>query len=152
MKLCLQKFVIVILVMFSLISCTQKKTIFHDSKGRVIDFANLAGKWVVINYWATWCHSCTHEIPELNAFYRKYKDKNVIIIGVNYDNLQNPQLSTAIKKFNIAYPVLQEDPNKLLRLGTITVVPTTFILNAQEKTVKRLIGPQTVKKLEKFIR
>lgn len=113
-------------------------------------FAEWPNKWVVLNYWATWCPPCREEIPALNRFYRQHS-KEVVVIGVSYDPLNPPALEAAIKEMGIQFPVLSSDPGRLLKLPQLSVVPTSFIFDPQGKRVAQLTGPQTAKDLEKII-
>src|SRR5690348_15998540 len=88
-----------------------KNIILHDSEGRAISFNDFKNKWIIVNYWAEWCEGCVEEVPELNNFYQKNQDRNIIILGVNYDHLPRPYLNQVIKKMDIRFPVLLEDPN-----------------------------------------
>ncbi len=124
---------------------------FHDSTGRFLSSSAFKNKWIIVNYWADWCDSCIEEIPELNSFYKNNQDSNVLIIGVNYDGLPNNVLREAIKKTGILFPVLQENPAQMWRLGEITALPTTFIINPDGIVVRKIIGPNTEQSLLKII-
>jgi thiol-disulfide isomerase/thioredoxin len=77
------KLLLVLLCSIFMLSCTEKGSVLHDTKGNEIPLSTLKGKWVIINYWADWCESCTKEIPELNRFYQNNQDKNIVLYGVN---------------------------------------------------------------------
>lgn len=124
---------------------------FQDAYGRHISDAMLENKWIIINYWADWCDSCLEEIPELNNFYKNNQDNNIIILGVNYDKLPPLDLRLAIVKTGIMFPVLQDDPTNKWRLGEITVLPTTYIINPNGDIVRKIIGPNTEQSLLKII-
>ncbi|CEK09141.1 TlpA disulfide reductase family protein [Legionella hackeliae] len=116
--------------------------------GERITFSSLQGKWVFINYWASWCQPCLDEIRELNRFYQQQQAK-VALFAVNYDMLPADEQLGLIKKYNIRYPSLQNDPAKQLHLGSIPGVPATFVFNPQGKLSQILYGPQTVASLKK---
>jgi thiol-disulfide isomerase/thioredoxin len=121
-----------------------------DSKNHEVDPSQWRNKWVIINYWASWCEACGQEIPELNQFYHRHKEQ-VIMYGVNYDNLPLEQLQTVIGQMKIEFPVLKTDPAKLFNLPNLNVLPTTFILDPQGKLAKQLIGPQNAQDLENIV-
>jgi thiol-disulfide isomerase/thioredoxin len=131
-------------------ACSQPAHAIIDSKGNKINLNDWRNKWVVINYWASWCAPCAEEIPQLNQFYKRYQNQ-VILLGVNEENLSRTDLMNAMNILHIQYPVLQVDPASILKLPAITVLPTTFIINPEGKLVKELIGPQTVKSLENLM-
>ncbi len=124
---------------------------FHDATGRFLPASEFKNKWIIVNYWADWCDSCIEEIPELNNFYKNNQDSNIMIIGVNYDNLPGPSLRRAIKKSGILFPVLQEDPAQAWRLSEIVALPTTFVINPEGVVVRKIIGPNTEQSLLKII-
>lgn len=147
----IKKILISLFISISLLGCSKQHATFVDTQGNKIDFSALQGKWIFINYWATWCHPCMAEIPQLNQFYQSHKNK-VIVLGVNYDSLSNDALNNAIKKLNIHFPVLTQNPEKILSLDESGVVPTTYVFNPQGHLVKTLLGPQTQTSLNNVIK
>lgn len=132
-------------------SFAQANPIFHDTKGRSIDIAELKNKWIIINYWATWCDACLHEIPELNRFYRHSAAKNVVIYGVNYDHLTSNELLQASNDSGIHFPVLVDDPSLIWKIGATDVLPVTYIINPKGSIVKKFIGPTTEQALSEAL-
>jgi peroxiredoxin len=61
-------------------------TALKDLAGRTIDPSTLAGKVVLIDFWASWCAPCKQELPALEKLHKKYKDKGLVVIGVSVDN------------------------------------------------------------------
>ncbi|KTD76500.1 thiol-disulfide oxidoreductase ResA [Legionella waltersii] len=129
----------------------QADVLLKDIEGQVTPFSTLKGKWVLINYWASWCETCVQEIPELNRFYHAHKKDPVALFAVNYDALSSVEQRALAEQLNIAYPNLLENPAKALNLGDITGVPVTFIFNPDGQLVKKLYGGQTVKSLDKIV-
>ena len=128
-----------------------KHAVLQELNGATINFAELKGKWVIINYWASWCHPCNDEIPELNAFYEKNKDKDVMVIGVNYDNVDPTQLKKIIAAEGITYPNLSNDPRLTLGLGDIPGLPATYVFGPDGKLKDKLFGQQTRESLQQAI-
>ncbi|WP_133131210.1 TlpA disulfide reductase family protein [Legionella yabuuchiae] len=123
----------------------------HDLYGREIPLSSLKGKWVYINYWASWCQPCLEEIPELNRFYNRYKANDVVILGVNYDALPLQEQKQLVREFGIKYPNLSQDPSAFFHIGDIRGVPVTFVFNPEGKLRKTLYGPQTIKSLRQVM-
>lgn len=142
------KSILIILCSLLLISCSQDNgPVLHDTEGKPVQLSKLKGKWVIINYWADWCGSCVYEMPELNDFYQHNQDKNIAFYGVNYDHLPLSELKEAVKKTEIEFPVLVEDPNQAWHLDDVFVLPMTFIINPKGKLVKTIVGPNSEKSL-----
>lgn len=122
-----------------------------DNTSSELNLEKFHGKWVFINYWASWCESCKLEIPELNAFAKKHAG-NVVFFGVNYDGLEGSALKRAIAQSHITFTVLTDDPKESLKLGPVNAVPTTFVFDPQGNLVDTLLGPQSQTSLEKIIK
>ncbi|MFI4918313.1 MAG: TlpA disulfide reductase family protein [Legionellales bacterium] len=126
---------------------SQAEVLLHDTHGQSTAFSTLKGQWVFINYWAGWCRTCVDEIPEFNRFYLSHKKDPVAVYAVNYDALPLVEQEILIKKLNISYPSLMQNPANELHLGDIIGVPVTFIFNPKGTLVKTLYGGQTAETL-----
>lgn len=119
------------------------KAVLHDSNGNVVRLADYLGKWVFINYWASWCEPCTKEIPVLNAFYKSQPSSKVIVLGVSYDHATPQQLPQFIKHVGAQFPTLTTDPATQLGFNEIAGLPTTFVIGPNGRLQKTLQGPQS---------
>lgn len=138
------------LALISFAAACSKQADSKDSKGHAIRLSDYDGKWVVINYWATWCKPCLKEMPALNALYLGNRD-NVVVLGVSYDKLSNQEMNAFAKKLEIRYPLLSSFPLKKLGIERVDVLPITFIINPDGKLVKTLRGPQTEQQFRNVI-
>lgn len=129
-----------LIISVCLAGCSKPDT--HDSHGNAIKLSQYAGKWVVINYWATWCKPCIHEMPALEQLYVNNKNK-LVVIGVSYDNLSNQEMNAVSKKYKLTYPLTASFPLAKIGVEKTSVLPITFIINPEGKLVKTLKGPQT---------
>lgn len=121
-----------------------------DMTGKKISFDSLQGKWVLINYWASWCQPCLHEIPILNNFYEKNKEK-VALFAINYDAVPLETQQNLMTQYHMNYPGLSKDPADVLQLGDIVGVPATFVFNPKGEYVKVSYGAQTLNSLHRLI-
>jgi thiol-disulfide isomerase/thioredoxin len=102
-------------------------------------------KWLIVNYWASWCGPCREEIPELNHFAKQHS--NIILLAVNYDGLTGEQLKAAVADMGIEFTSLATDPAPELGIARPNVLPTTLIIDSTGKVLATLIGPQTEQSL-----
>lgn len=126
------------------------ETILHPYTGNPILFSTLKGKWVFINYWASWCEPCLNEISELNQFYDAHQDK-VALFAVNYDGVSATKQKKLVSQYQIHYPALAQDPAGALHLEDIRGIPVTFVFSPKGQLVHTLYGAQTAKQLTQLI-
>lgn len=119
----------------------------QDLNGKTVKLADLKGKAVILDFWATWCPPCRAEIPDLDTLYKEYKKKGATIVGVALDEGGKTAILAGMKKYNISinYPILigNQDVSKLY--GGIDAIPTTFILDKKGNIVNKYIGLQEKK-------
>jgi thiol-disulfide isomerase/thioredoxin len=109
------------------------------------------GKWLVVNYWATWCPPCIVEMPELQSFHDEHADKDAMVFGINAELISQNRLQTFLEDYFISYPVFMSKPGEQSELGLIPGLPTTFLVTPQGEVVARQIGPVTREMIEQFI-
>lgn len=140
-------FFIMVLLLCS--ASSQAERILQTVDGDDIALSSFKGKWTFVNYWASWCGPCLNEISALNQFYKNNKDKQVQVYAINYDGLLLSKQKRLIKQFHIRYPSLKRSAGKLLHLGSIEVVPVTFVFNPNGELSTTLYGGQTLESLTK---
>lgn len=133
-----------ILLCCTLISCSKPE--FTDHQGNSGNFSDFQDRWLIINYWATWCKPCIEEIPELNQLNSQHSDK-LAVLGVDYDQNHDEKLQHAIDKLGIHFAVLSSDPASILGFERPKVLPTTIIFTPKGKLHRVLVGPQTEQSL-----
>ena len=136
-------------LLFILSSCSEPDyRLVNGDSGNLDDFL---GKWLVVNYWADWCPPCIKEMPELTSFYNSNKD-SVLVLAYNFDRLEGQELSDQIERFGVDIPSITNDPGLLFGWESPPSLPATYIINPEGQLLHTLIGPQTQKGLEKYIR
>lgn len=125
-----------------------------DIQDKTWRFADYHGKWIIVNYWASWCKPCITEVPELEAFHQAHQQTDAVVLGVNYDFVSPAETAALAQEYGIHYFVLPSasDPREQLGVDPIMVLPSTFIINPEGKVVATLIGEQTQASLEKEMR
>lgn len=125
----------------------------RDLDGEARTLSEFRGKWVVINYWATWCPPCLEEIPDLVEFHERHHARDAVVIGINYEDIPGPQLRAFAEEYSINYPVVQAEDMRPAheRLG-VGGLPTTYIISPEGEPVARQVGGITDEVLEDYIR
>jgi thiol-disulfide isomerase/thioredoxin len=113
---------------------------YTDTAGVTYKRDQLAGKVVLVNFWATWCHPCQSEIPALSKAYDKYKSKGVVFLGVMTDNADSQQLLNFQSDFEMTYPVVRANSDVLLSFNYPDALPTTFVYDKGGKQVFSHVG------------
>ena len=118
--------------------------------GAPFDLAAQRGKWVIVNFWATWCSPCIEEMPALSAFVESRED--VRAIGLAWEDTDKAEVLEFAKKHPVAYPLAQPDVYQpLADFETPRGLPTTYLIDPDGRVAKRFTGPVTVKDLEQAI-
>ncbi len=122
-----------------------------DLLGQTIKLSDLRGKGVVLNFWASWCKPCEEEAAALEAAYRKYKDKGIVFVGVDYLD-QDPSAKRYLEKFDVTFANGPDLASKISKRYTIRGVPETFFIDPEGNLVGcRKIGPLTPGELDQRI-
>ena len=97
-------------------------------KGQTVELEKLRGRVVVVNFWASWCGPCKMEARELEAVYKKYKEKGVEFVGIAVDDTDGAARAF-IKEYNVTYPNAIDSDNSISIRYQIFAIPTTFVLD-----------------------
>jgi thiol-disulfide isomerase/thioredoxin len=117
-----------------------------DHNGKKVSFAEFSkGKPVLVNFWATWCGPCVHEMPDLVALNDEYTAKGALVIGISADRDEDALnlVSGFTKEKNVAYPIVIDNGDLEEAFGGLRGYPTTFYIDKNGKIVKKMIGAQS---------
>ena len=122
-----------------------------DADGRIHRLSDHRGKWVVINFWATWCGPCMIEIPELMRFHERHRDDDAIVIGVNFEEIDTPDLVKFIAEMDINYLVVRAGDKPILPFEPLKGLPSTFFVDPHGELVASHVGPVTGEAIDDFL-
>ena len=125
--------------------------LLNDTTGKKHTLSQYKGKWVIVNYWATWCPPCLEEVPDLVALYDAHKNKDVMVFGVAFDYESANDVAKYVDDMLMSYPIVLGDDAVKKQIGSADVLPTTYIYNPQGRLVKTKRGLVTKKYLEAII-
>ncbi len=124
---------------------------YVDTTGVAYSHDSLAGKLVLVNFWATWCHPCEAEIPDLSRMYDKYKTKNVVFLGVMIDNPGSQQLLNFQSDHDMTYPVVRANSELMAAYNHPDAYPTTFIYDRRGRQVYSHLGALRASELDALL-
>lgn len=122
-----------------------------DTAGIQHQLSDYKGKWVLVNYWATWCPPCLEEVPDLVNLYDRRRKKDLMVIGVIFDFKNQKEVSDYVDDMLMSYPIVLGDDAVTAQIGTAEVMPTTFIYNPKGELVKIKRGLISKQYIEKII-
>jgi thiol-disulfide isomerase/thioredoxin len=108
-------------------------------EGKPLNLADLRGKVVFLNFWATWCGPCRLEIPDLVDLQKRYQD-GLQIIGMDVDDDDAAEIAKYVEESGINYPVAVTPADLRTQYGGIPALPTSFVLDTQGRVVQKHVG------------
>lgn len=148
--------VILVLLGFIVILIQNRNTApdltFTTIEGKKISMADLKGKVVLVNFWATDCLACIKEMPALASTYQQYRKKGFEIIAVAMPYDPPAQVLNYATQKMLPFPVMHDGLAEITeKFGNVDLTPTTFIFNTQGKQLQRTIGALDFVKLNQLL-
>ena len=124
----------------------------QSQDGKTIELKKLAGKAVVVNFWATWCGPCRAEIPGMVKVYEKYKGKGLEIVGISLDRGGWDDVKPYLAKNKISYPIVVAGQELTDAYGGIRSIPTSFFVDRKGNIVSKHVGALSEEAFEKAVK
>jgi len=100
----------------------------QSNKGQQVALAQLKGKVVMVNFWATWCVPCRQEMPHLEALYKKYNSLGFELLAVNVEKNNAEGARKWLEETPVTFPVLFDPENQVTKLYKVQTMPSTVII------------------------
>ena len=118
--------------------------------GATYDLADHRGKWVVVNFWATWCAPCLKEMPELSAL--DAMNEHIEVIGLAYEDIDVAAMREFLDSHPVVYPIAIVDVyDPPADFATPRGLPMTYLIAPDGKVAERFLGPVTATDIEQVI-
>lgn len=122
-------------------------------EGKEIKLSDLRGKTVLINLWASWCPPCRYEMPGIQAAYEKYKDKGLVVLGIDFtvqDNL--PDVKAFIQELKLTFPILLDETGDVsVGLYGMRGLPTSYFIDTEGVLHRIQVGAMLPEKLDEYL-
>ncbi len=124
---------------------------FQDIQGNTLRLTDYRGKWVLVNFWATWCPPCQQETPDLIALHNAHKDSDLVVIGVALDS-KRPAVANFIAKYGITYPIVIGSYTMAeYEVSAVEALPTSFLYDPAGKLVSYQEGAISREEIETYL-
>jgi peroxiredoxin len=108
-------------------------------EGRIVSLAELRGKVVVLNFWATWCRECRTEMPAFEALHRRFGARGLVVVGVNTREGATSAQDYA-RELRLTFPVVLDPDGRVTSLYGVIGLPTTFLIGRDGRAVALAVG------------
>ncbi len=131
---------------------TQDDFTLPDMDGQLHSLSDYRGKWVLVNYWATWCPPCLEELPELEIFHSNAEGR-AVVLGVNMEAIEKPALRAFVEGQFLSFPILiaTASPRREQLIGPVDAMPTSYLVTPEGEVVARQVGQVTAEAITGFI-
>jgi thiol-disulfide isomerase/thioredoxin len=106
---------------------------------RVEGVPALAGRVVLIDFWASWCAPCKASFPHLDQMYKDYAGRGLVVLGVNVDD-EASAMRKFLERTPVSFPVVRDAGQRLVAQADVPTMPTSFLVDRQGRIRKRHVG------------
>ncbi|HLM80008.1 MAG TPA: TlpA disulfide reductase family protein [Terriglobales bacterium] len=115
----------------------------QDLSGKTWTFAELRGKVVLVNFWATWCPPCRKEMPDLETLFERFSSKGLVVLGISDE--ETAKVEPFIRERKVSFPVLLDPGRKVNEMFVVEGIPKSFVYDREGKLVAQSIDMRTQK-------
>ena len=118
--------------------------------GTQYDLAAHRGKWVLVNFWATWCNPCLKEMPELSALAAMRED--IEVVGLAFEDIEPVEMKAFLLEHPVTYPIaILDTANPPADFDEPRGLPMTWLISPDGRVARKIMGPVTAGEIEEII-
>ena len=110
-----------------------------DEAGTIYRLSAFRGKWVVLNFWATWCPPCRYEMPSMERAHQALRDDNIVLLGINVGQTAD-EIFAFTGQYPVTFPLPIDRDGTVVKRYPVVGLPTTFIIDPQGRVTHRAVG------------
>jgi len=115
--------------------------ILKNMEGENVKLSDFKEKTIILNFWATWCPPCREEMPSLQKFYEKVKDKNIVVLALAHgENEDDVFPFVSQMQHEATFPILLDSDKSISIIYGVKAMPTTFLINKEGYITHYTIG------------
>jgi peroxiredoxin len=109
--------------------------------GQQLRLGDYKGKWVLVNFWASWCPPCVQETPSLNQLQEEFRDKGLVVIGISEDESKEAY-DQFLDRFGIRFRTVRDTSKAVkIRYGT-QLIPDSYLISPDGEVVRKYVGAE----------
>jgi peroxiredoxin len=109
-------------------------------EGRPVQLREFKGKLVLLNFWATWCAPCLHEMPSMERLYQTFKATPFVLLAVSMDRQGEAVARPFVDSLQLTFPVLLDTTLEVGRQYGVRGLPTTYLIDPEARLIGAVIG------------
>ena len=113
----------------------------QDLDGRTWTLADLRGRIVFLNLWATWCPPCRAEMPGMEKLWQRFRERDFVMLAVSEDSDGATNVAPFVRELGLTFPILLDPDNRLPGRYGVTGYPETFVIGRDGQVIRHVIGP-----------
>lgn len=125
--------------------------VVKSTEGQTVRLAQLRGRPVILDFWATWCIPCRASLPDLNEMQQRYAGRGLVVVGLSVDDGDSQEVKRFAKRMGLRFPVALADERVMDQYGPIRSIPTTFFINRNGLVVRRVVGYVDSETLQQYV-